>query len=144
MPTAPDLTACLEKLASWTKPGGWLAVSVPNAACLNRKIFREAWFPLHLPHHLFHFTEDSLRCMLVAAGWEVVRVVCQPNLGDIVASAGFALKDRGKLERLAKWMTSYPWWGGRMNLALLPLAYPLSLVSQTDRMTVWARRASHG
>jgi hypothetical protein len=135
-----DPVGGLAKLHSWTRPGGWLAVSVPNAACLERRLFGDAWFPLHLPNHLFHFTPRTLRKTLERAGWEVVRISCQRNLSDLIASAGYVLQDRRRLPAPARLLVSYPWRGGRLNLALLPLSYPLSLCGQTGRMTAWARK----
>jgi 2-polyprenyl-3-methyl-5-hydroxy-6-metoxy-1,4-benzoquinol methylase len=134
-----DPVGGLAKLRAWTRPGGWLAMSVPNAACRERRWFGDAWFPLHLPNHLFHFTPATLRQTLARAGWKVRRIACQRHLGDLIASAGYVLQDRRRLPALAKLMAAYPWWGGRLNLALLPLAYPLSLMGQTGRMTVWAQ-----
>jgi SAM-dependent methyltransferase len=130
----------LRKLLAWTRPGGWLALSVPNADCLARRWFGDAWFPLQLPTHLFHFTPDTLRAALELAGWEVRRISLQRHLGDLVASAGYLLADRRRLAALARLLVSYPWRGGRFNLALLPLAYPLSLAGQTGRLTAWARK----
>jgi SAM-dependent methyltransferase len=137
-----DLVGGLAKLHSWTKPGGWLAVSVPNAASFERRLFGDAWFPLQLPNHLFHFTPATLRKTLERAGWEVARIAFQRNLSDLIASSGYVLQDRGWLPALARLLVSYPWRGGRLNLALLPLAYPLSLLGQTGRMTAWARKGS--
>jgi SAM-dependent methyltransferase len=128
----------LKKLASWTQPGGRLAISVPNAGCLGHRMFGDAWFPLHLSNHLFHFTRRTLAQMLRAGGWEVERIFCQPNVSEFVGSAGFVLQDRGVWDGVAKPMASFPWWSGRLNLALLPLSYPLSLMGQTGRMTAWA------
>ena len=139
-----DPVGGLEKLYSWTKPGGWLAISVPNAACRERRWFGDAWFPLHLPNHLFHFTPATLRRTLERAGWEVQRIALQRNLGDLIASAGYVLQDRRRLPALSRLLVSYPWRGGRLNLALLPLSYPLSLLGQTARMTAWARKARTG
>ena len=141
-----DPVGGLRKLHSWTRPGGWLALSVPNAGCRDRRRFGDAWFPLQLPNHLYHFTPATLRRMLERTGWEVRRISMQRNLGDLIASAGYVLQDRQRLPALARLMVSYPWRGGRLNLALLPLAYPLSLLGQTGRMTAWARKegGAHG
>jgi SAM-dependent methyltransferase len=139
-----DPVGGLEKLHAWTKPGGWLALSVPNAACRERRWFGDAWFPLHLPNHLFHFTPATLRRTLERAGWEVQRIALQRHLGDLIASAGYVLQDRRRLPALSRLLVSWPWRGGRLNLALLPLSYPSSLLGQTARMTAWARKARTG
>ena len=137
-----DPIADLRTLFARTKPGGWLAVSVPNAGSPGLRMFGDAWFPLHLPNHLFHFDSKTLRRALETAGWTVARVFCQPNLADAIASAGYVLSDRRIATLLANLLISYPWRAGRMNLALLPLAYPASLLGLTGRMTAWARKGA--
>jgi SAM-dependent methyltransferase len=130
----------LAKLHAWTRPGGWLALSVPNAACYERRLFGDAWFALQLPTHLYHFTPATLRRLLARTGWRVRRLSCQRTLSDLVGSAGIALADRGRLPALASRLSSYPWWSGRFNLALLPLAWPLALLGQTGRLLLWAQK----
>ncbi len=135
-----DPVAGLARLHSWTRPGGWLALSVPNAGCYERRLFGDAWFALQLPVHLYHFTPATLRRMLAQTGWRVRRVACQRTLVDLIGSTGIALADRRRLPPLASLLASYPWWSGRFNLALLPLAWPLALLGQTGRLLVWAQK----
>jgi O-methyltransferase len=135
-----DPVGGLAKLYAWTRPGGWLALSVPNAACYERRLFGDAWFALQLPTHLYHFTPATLRRMLAATGWRVRRLSCQRTLSDLVGSAGIALADRRLLPALASRLASYPWWSGRFNLAMLPLSWPMALLGQTGRLLVWAQR----
>ena len=131
----------LRKIRSWTHRDSLLAISVPNAASLDFRIFQSAWFALHLPNHLFHFTPASITRVLRAAGWRVRRILFQRNLGDTVASFGFKLGECGLPSVITQPLTLYPWWGGRANIALLPFSYPLSLLGQTSRMTIWAQHS---
>lgn len=129
----------LRKLASWTSPGGWAALSVPNAAALEFRVFRDAWFALQLPTHLFHYTPCTIRLVLEAAGWRVQRVMHQRSVSNFAASVAYALEDRGVAPRLARMLHGFPESDYGAYLAY-PLALPLSLLGQTGRMTVWARR----
>ncbi len=135
-----DPVASLRKIRAWTHRDSWLAISVPNAASFEFQWFGDAWFALHLPNHLFHFTAASIAKVLRAGGWRIRRILFQRDLGNTVASIGYKLSDRRMLAPLAKILIDYPWWGGRLNIALLPLSYPLSLMGQTGRMTIWAQR----
>lgn len=45
-------------------PGGVLVIAVPDAAGLQARAFRQKWFHLDVPRHLFHFTRGSLEGML--------------------------------------------------------------------------------
>src|SRR5262249_24375450 len=55
-----DPLSSLRKLNTWSKPGGWLVLSMPDAGALEFKIFKEAWYALSLPTHLYHFTTATL------------------------------------------------------------------------------------
>lgn len=136
-----DPVAGLRKLRDWTRRDGWLAISVPNSGSFEYRLFGAAWFALDLPRHLFHFTSATITKVLAAGGWQVNRIAYQRDIGNSVASIGYLARDRGLVPRLADALITYPWWGGRLNVALLPLSYPLSLMGQTGRMTIWARRA---
>jgi 2-polyprenyl-3-methyl-5-hydroxy-6-metoxy-1,4-benzoquinol methylase len=68
-----DPVAALEKLARWTVPRGWLALSVPDAGSIDFAIFKAAWYGLDFPRHLFHFTLPTLTVVLRRGGWDIER-----------------------------------------------------------------------
>lgn len=132
----------LRRLADWTRPGGWLAASVPDASALERRLFGERWYALHLPAHLYHYTPRTLSQVLEAGGWEVVRVEHQRNLGNLVGSVGYALGDLG-LTGVGRALAAFPSQASRRQRHLLrPAASLLARLGQTGRMTVWARKSS--
>jgi 2-polyprenyl-3-methyl-5-hydroxy-6-metoxy-1,4-benzoquinol methylase len=135
-----DPQAALSKLAQWTTTGGWLAVSTPNAAALEFRLFKEAGYALHLPAHLYHFTPRTITSMLRAGGWEVERVYHQRLLSNVFAGLGYWLRDRNGPAWLINLLEAYPERAGRWHLGLYPLAWLLSIFGQTGRMTVVARR----
>ena len=56
------------------RPGGRLAVIVPNWGSWQRRAFGGHWFPLELPRHRTHFTAAGLHAALEAAGYTDVAV----------------------------------------------------------------------
>lgn len=139
-----DPVVSLRQIRTWTRRDSWLAISVPNAASFEFRAFGSAWFALHLPNHLFHFTPATIAAVLRVGGWQVRRILFQRDLSNTVASLGYKLRERGLPSVFTEPLISYPWWGGRANIALLPLSYLLSLLGQTGRMTVWAQHAEEG
>jgi len=129
----------LEKLRQLVRPNGWLAISVPNNASLEARLFRQYWYALQLPTHLFHFTPTTLRMLLSASGWQVRRVLHQRLLGNVIASAGYALRGQNMALSLARHLIEFPERAGRQNQFLYPLALLLSAFGQTGRMTIWAQ-----
>jgi 2-polyprenyl-3-methyl-5-hydroxy-6-metoxy-1,4-benzoquinol methylase len=131
----------LRKLHSWTRPGGWLAVSTPNVGSREFSLFRDAWLALHLPNHLYHYTPETLACMLEQGGWQVRDVFHQRQLSNLLASFGYVLKDRASLRALSEKLIKFPERGRKMHYLLYPVSYLLSLLGQTGRMTVWAQKS---
>jgi 2-polyprenyl-3-methyl-5-hydroxy-6-metoxy-1,4-benzoquinol methylase len=132
--------AALEKLWRWTRPGGWLVVSVPNAGALEFRLFRDAWFALQLPTHLYHFTPTTIRTMLQRAGWQFERIHHQRTLSNVIASTGQWVEDRAGPNALTRALRGYPENRGRKEYYLYPFASLLARFGQTGRMTVWARK----
>lgn len=133
-----DPLAGLRKLRECAKPGTWLVLSVPNAGSLEFRVFKQYWYSLHLPAHLFHFTPETIDHLLQRAGWRVHKIYHQRTLGNLIASTGYVLRNSGFVsigERLIRLPDS----SGRWNHYLYPLAWLLSLFGQTGRMTVWAK-----
>jgi hypothetical protein len=131
----------LRRLRAWTRPEGWLVVSVPNAACYELSLFHDRWYALHLPNHLWHPTPASLLAVLKQGGWSLQRIVYHRDLRNVFGSLGYAFRDWGGAPRLAEWLERYPERGGPLLMALHPLACALARLGQTGRMTAWARRA---
>lgn len=129
----------LRKLRRWLSSGGWLVFSVPNAGSLEFRLFREHWYALQLPTHLYHFTPGTARLLLERCGWRAERIFHQRTVSNIAASLGYLLPDRGPAGGLARVLRFFPERGGWAPYGLFPLAYLLSVFGQTGRMTVWAR-----
>ncbi len=130
----------LVKLEKWAKPDAWLVLSVPNAESLEFHLFKEKWYALQVPTHLYHFTTETVRRALRAAGWEVETIYHQRILSNLIASTGYVLRDKGYVGAGQK-LIDFPEHAGRWHYLLYPLAWLLSLSGQTGRMTVWARKA---
>jgi SAM-dependent methyltransferase len=130
--------AGLKKLREWAKPGAWLVLSVPNAGSAEFRLFKDKWYALQLPTHLYHFTPRTLEKVLSASGWHLEDVRHQRVLGNLFASVGYVLRSKGFMQigqKLINFPESAGWW----NHVLYPIAWLLSVFGQTGRMVVWAR-----
>lgn len=135
-----DPIISLRKIYSWVCPSGRLIISTPNASSLALSLFRDRWFALHLPHHLFHYTPQTLTEVLARCGWQAERIFYHRDLSDLVVSLGYTLKDRKWPVALAEKLISFPERQGKLYYVLYPFAYLLSLLGKTGGMTIWARR----
>jgi 2-polyprenyl-3-methyl-5-hydroxy-6-metoxy-1,4-benzoquinol methylase len=71
----PDAVAFLGELGRYARPGGHVAVEVPNFASALRHATGDRWPHLRPLEHLVHFTPATLRAALAGAGLEPVTVV---------------------------------------------------------------------
>lgn len=64
----------LLKIHGLLKPGGLLVIAVPNFASLQAKIFRNRWYHLDVPRHLFHYSPESLTKILNTYNFQVDKI----------------------------------------------------------------------
>lgn len=135
-----DPILALKKLYQWTKPEGWLVLSTPNAGSLEFWLFKDAWYGLHLPAHLFHYTPKTIRILLERGGWEIRKTYHQRVLSNLISSLGYKLSDLGLKNHFTKRLIDFPENAGRKHYFLYPFAYVLAGMRQTGRMTIWAKK----
>ena len=70
----PDPRHDLARVSDALRPGGRVAVIVPNWASWQRRAFGQYWFPLELPRHRVHFTAEGLTAALRSAGFKSITV----------------------------------------------------------------------
>ncbi|MBI4871676.1 MAG: class I SAM-dependent methyltransferase [Candidatus Riflebacteria bacterium] len=138
-----DPVVALRRLHEWTTPGGWLVATLPNAGGFQFEFFRELWYPLSLPVHLFHFDPRSLGRLLRLTGWRLVWLSHQEDAVPLLVSACRWLTARGWAPGwLADWQHPGTFYRhmGRNTLLFSPLAWGLALLGQSGTMAVWARK----
>ncbi|HLY76930.1 MAG TPA: class I SAM-dependent methyltransferase [Thermoplasmata archaeon] len=86
------LAKCIRAL----RPGGIIAVAVPNFDSPGRRFFGAAWPPLEVPRHLYHFTEGSIRTLLRTQGAVVETVAFNNELGDVLTGIGNMVRLRSR------------------------------------------------
>jgi SAM-dependent methyltransferase len=134
-----DPLEALERLKRWSKPGGWLAISVPDAGAAEFRWFGPHWYALQVPTHLFHFTSASLVRIIEVAGWRTRKLMYQRSVANLIGSLGNVLEDRGK-GRLGRSLRTFPDAPGRLGYLIHPAAVVASLFRQSGRMTLWAQK----
>lgn len=133
-----DPVGCLQKLRRAARPGAWLALSVPNAGSCEFRLFKTRWYALQLPTHLYHYTPRTLGNILDASGWSIEKVYHQRTIGNLIASFGYVLRDRG-FHKIGIRFVDFAERGGRWNYLLFPVAFVLGALGQTGRITIWAK-----
>lgn len=62
----------LQEINRILKPEGLLVISVPNIDSYEAKIFREKWYALDLPRHLYHFSTKTLKRILEKTKFKII------------------------------------------------------------------------
>ncbi|GJL79801.1 MAG: hypothetical protein NPINA01_27900 [Nitrospinaceae bacterium] len=131
----------LQKMRGWLKPGGYLALSMPNTASFEFNLFKRRWYALHLPNHLYHFDTETVEKILKASGWKMEKVIHERNIGNLVGSSGYFLQDYlGPTNRLANYIAKFPGRDSRLKYFLAPIERIFAYLGQTGRMIIWAKR----
>ncbi len=128
----------LQKLHAWTNTGGWLVLSVPDISALDFRIFKDQWYALQLPTHLFHYTPASLSRLLDKSGWTTRKIGWRNNSGNTWRSLKNYAEIHGKpgLLRFSDDIIER----GRHKYIKRLLSVTYGLLRQSGRMVIWARR----
>jgi SAM-dependent methyltransferase len=102
-----DPAQAVTEAARLLRPGGLLAIAVPNFGSWHRRIFGSAWFQLDLPRHLQHFDRASLSTLVEAAGLRPVEISAasmRPSpLGSLQYTTLGRLRFEGRGFRILAW-----------------------------------------
>jgi SAM-dependent methyltransferase len=99
----PDSRSFLRTMARWVRPGGFVAVEVPNFSSVQRRRLREGWSGLRPREHLVHFTPDTLRAAFRGADIEPVLVRSPAYVGppqSLDQALWDLVRPAGRLRRL--------------------------------------------
>ena len=106
----PQPEAAIRLAAALLRPGGLLAVAVPNFRSWQARVFGPHWFQLDLPRHLQHFDRTTLPELMRRSGLQVEDVSAASMRPGLLSSVQYRLfghrRFSGKGFRLAVWATS--------------------------------------
>ena len=134
----PDPEKTLSEIYRILIPGGKLQITLPNLDSWTFSIFREHWFPLEVPRHLYFFTPNSLTKLATKCGFAVnnLRVWSHKEV-DVIPSMQYLLSEH------------YPRLYGVINKAIIwklirkLFAIPKSIANQRakgSQMTIWLEK----
>ena len=121
----------LAEAARLLRPGGLLAVAVPNFGSWHRRLFGSAWFQLDLPRHLQHFDRDSLGGLVKRSGMQPLAfeaISMRPSpLGSLQYTIFGEMRSEGRAFRILAWL-------------LAPLLFLSDQIGEGDCLHVIAER----
>ena len=89
-----DPVADLQRAAGALRRGGTVAITVPNFASPQARLFGSRWFHLDVPRHRHHFTPAGLRAAVERSGLRVERIATSTSAVGLAGSVQYALAGR--------------------------------------------------
>jgi len=86
-----DPLGSLTRIVSALKDNGQLILVVPNSSSLAFRLFRQHWFALEVPRHLFTYSRENLTRLIRKCGFEVQKVIYTNTLGSLSSSLSYKL-----------------------------------------------------
>jgi hypothetical protein len=127
-------------LRNWLNDEGVLILSLPNAGSIEFNLFKDRWYALHLPAHLYHYSPKTLGLMFKRTGWIIEKIYHHRELRNLFPSTGYLLHDIAWNKKLSDFFIQFPNNGWKRHYLLYPLSWFLGILGQTGRMTIWARK----
>jgi SAM-dependent methyltransferase len=101
--------AQLERARRILRPGGTLTIGVPNFGSLLSRLFRNRWFFLDVPRHLWHLERKQLRELVTSSGFTVTRIRNVTASSAILGTLDYLLGRREVLvSRPLLWYATQP------------------------------------
>lgn len=126
----------LQKMHSLLKDDGFCVIGVPNFDSFNAKIFKDRWYHLDCPRHLYIYSPATITKLLNKAGFVVTKILFDKRPRGLLHSLQYyfgndsvPLKHRKKPRGLSL-----------LKKLLLPLTILLALLRQSDTMVVYAQK----
>lgn len=124
------------------RPGGVLALSVPNSASFERLVTGRYWQGYDAPRHLQVFSAAEIRQLLAKAGFGEIRVIHQSTVRAFYASiGGFGVEHFPQAQWPKRWLAYFRGEPSTLIhwLSLIP-AKLLALSHWSGRITIVARK----
>ena len=127
------------------KPGGYLALSSPNADSLEFLLFKEYYRYLEVPRHLFHFSPKTLSQLCSNLGFKTRRIIFHRTATDAVGSVGLLLRDKYNIKnKIVNYIFRFSSRPNRILQAFLkPYGYIAAFFKFSCRITIVAEKKSN-
>jgi len=97
-----DPLAWLAEARRILKPGGRLVLATPNARSFLHRRFREHWFALDPPRHLYLFNRDALGALLGRAGFRTLRLFTSVRDARAAWRGSRSIRATGRYDMMAR------------------------------------------
>jgi SAM-dependent methyltransferase len=132
-----DPSEVLLKISSLLKNDGSCIISTPNFDSFNCKLFKDKWYGLDCPRHIYIYTPKTITGLLQKSGLSIEKIKYPGSSKGLLGSLQYYFyggnynsqnRDRIRRSSLLKKIVS-PW------------TMVMALIKQSDRMVIYAKKA---
>jgi len=127
----------LLKISRLLKEDGVCIISTPNYRSFNSRLFKDKWFHLDCPRHLYIYSPDTITKLLARAGMAVTGSAFERTAKGLLRSLQYCFgNDNIPLAQRRRLRGS-----NLLKKSLLPLTNLLALIKLSDTMVIFACRS---
>lgn len=130
----PNPSQVLSKISELLKPDGDCVIAIPNIASFNAGVFKNKWYHLDCPRHLYLYSPETITKLLDKAGMRVYKIVFEKKAKGIVQSLRNCSKNTTPLKHRKK-----PKGLSTLRRLLFPFAVIIAMLGKSDTMVVYAK-----
>lgn len=126
----PDPKEAIMEIKRILKKGGLLIITTPNFDSINEKIFKQFWFPLETPRHLYLFTLKTMRKLLKVSDLTIIKTKYDISTYSLARSLNYCLGNKDTIRKLLK----------KIKIVFLPITFIFALSKKSDVVTFYAKK----
>lgn len=126
----------LAKISSLLKSDGLCIISTPNFKSFNSRLFKDKWYHLDCPRHLYIYSPDTITKLLATADMAVTDIVFERTAKSLVRSLQYHFGNDDIPFKQRRRLTG----SSLLTKSLLPLTSLLALIKLSDVMVICASK----
>ena len=121
----------LKEIYRILRPEGLLVIKTPDFEVMERKFFKNYWFPYEAPRHIILFSESILKKTLSLLGFRLIKSTHEKTPNNIILSIKNYLIDKELSKKLINFFSINNY---LLLVLFLPLGFLLGLFGQSGRL----------
>lgn len=126
----------LSKVKNMLKKDGRLIIIIPDFNGIEARLYKEYAYTLHLPAHLYHFTEKSIKNYLQRFKFRDIKIYHNNVDRDLIAPLG-RIKNMGKITQFVYLVATQNYFRFFLIKSFVTL---MAVFGKTSRMTIYCRK----
>lgn len=134
----PRPSEVLRTMYRFLKKGGYCIISVPNIDSFNGRVFKDKWYHLDCPRHLFLYSPKTISGFLKKTGFTLEKIVFDKTAWGLFHSCRYYFGNDDIPLKKRKHLHG----SSLIKKCMLPFTFLLALFKKSDTIVIYARKLS--